>query len=82
MRKRETPCEPESYTAVAAKGPKESLHRIREGNRDAPVAVFGCSLIWLSRRTRPDVAYGVSLAASLITRDIDECNTGTRHLMQ
>ena len=36
----------------------------------------------LSCRTRPDLAYGASLAASLITRDIDECHTRTRHLVQ
>ena len=80
--RRETPCEPESYTIGTPKTPKREFS---DGEKAAEMhrlqSLVG-SLIWLSCRTRPDLAYGVSMAASVITKDLEECHLRTRHLVQ
>ena len=82
MRRRETPCEPESYTVGT---PKTLKREFSDGEKAAEMhrlqSLVG-SLIWLSCRTRPDLAYGVSMAASVITKDLEECHLRTRHLVQ
>ena len=41
------------------------------------------ALLWLSTRTRPDLSYGVSMAASVQTRDLRrELEVRLRHLLQ
>ena len=82
MRKRETPCEPGTYVAKAAETPKrEHTEKQKAAEMHQMQSLVG-SLIWLSCRTRPDLAYGVSMAASQITKDQEECHTRTRHLVQ
>ncbi len=39
-------------------------------------------MLWLSTRSRPDLAYAVSVAMSCVTRDIDQLKTRVRHLLQ
>ena len=78
----DTPCEPESYTVRTPETPRrEFSDRERAAEVHRLQSLVG-SLIWLSCRTRPDLAYGVSMAASVITRDLEECHLRTRHLAQ
>ena len=45
-------------------------------------AIVGC-LSWLAlRRTRPDIAWATSCAASLVTHDPDTCLTRVKHISQ
>ena len=85
MRRRETPCEPESYTVRTPEGSEAPKREHSEKEKAAEMprlqSLVG-SLIWLSCRTRPDLAYGVSMAASAITRDLEECHLRARHLVQ
>ena len=82
MRKRETPCEPESYVAKTPEAPRrEHSEKEKAAEMHRLQSLVGY-LIWLSCRSRPDLAYGVSMAASQITKDLEECHTRTRHLVQ
>ena len=82
MRRRDTPCEPESYTGRTPETPgKEFSEKEKAGEMHRLQSLVG-SLIWLSCRTRPDLAYGVSMAASVITKSLEECHQRTRHLVQ
>ena len=82
MRRRDTPCESESYTARTPETPRrEFSDREKAAEMHRLQSLVG-SLIWLSCRTRPDLAYGVSMAASVITRDLEECHLRTRHLVE
>ena len=40
------------------------------------------TLLWLSTRSRPDLSYAVSMAASVQTRDLRELEVRLRHLLQ
>ena len=44
-------------------------------------AIVGC-LNWISLRTRPDIAWATSIAASLITHDPDTCVIRVKHICQ
>ena len=44
-------------------------------------AVVG-ALLWISLRTRPDIAWAVSRAASYVTTDSDLCHSRVKHIMQ
>ena len=44
-------------------------------------AIVGC-LNWIALRTRPDIAWATSRAASLITHDPDLCFTRVKHICQ
>ena len=80
--KRETLCEPESYSTEMVKGTRK-VYSDSEKAKDAHRLQSSIgSLIWFSCRSCPDLAYGVSLAASLITKNIDECSARTRRAVQ
>ena len=61
------------------KSPK--LHYSSEQNVINLPAIVGC-LNWIALRTRPDIAWATSHAASLITHDPDTCFTRIRHICQ
>ena len=82
MRRRDTPCEPESYTGRTPETPgKEFSEKEKAAEMHRLQSLVG-SLTWLSCRTRPDLAYGVSMAASMTTKSLEECHQRTRHLVQ
>ena len=45
------------------------------------LAIVGC-LNWIALRTRPDIMWATSRAASLITHDPDTCLTRVKHICQ
>ena len=73
-RKRNTSGEPTHFQ----KDPPNSEHQrwIKIGQR-----ILG-GLFWLSTRTRPDLAFAVSFAAQVLTKDIELLKVKLRHLLQ
>ena len=65
--------------AVEKKNTK--LHYISEQNLINLPAMVGC-LNWIALRTRPDIAWATSRAASLITHDSDTCFIRVKHICQ
>ena len=54
----------------------EHLEWIKKGQR-----IIG-ALLWLSTRTRPDLACGVSLASQVLFKDISSLKTRLKHILQ
>ena len=79
-RKRTTTGEPEHFNKQAPLPPDHSnidhLEWIKIGQR-----VLG-AMLWLSTRTRPDLAYAVSATAQVLTRDIESLKVRLCHLLQ
>ena len=77
-RKRTTTGEPEHFNKQAPLPPDHNnidhLEWIKIGER-----VLG-AMLWLSTRTQPDLAYAVSAAAQVLTRDIESLKVRLRHL--
>ena len=65
--------------AVEKKNTK--LHYSSEQNLINLPAIVGC-LNWIALRTRPDIAWATSRAASLITHDSDTCFICVKHICQ
>ena len=57
------------------------LHYNCEQNLVNLPAIVGC-LNWIALRTRPDIAWATSRAASLITHDPDTCFIRVKHICQ
>ena len=57
------------------------LHYNSEQNLINLPAIVGC-LNWIALRTRPDIAWATSRAASLITHDPDTCFIRVKHICQ
>ena len=57
------------------------LHYDSEQNVINLPAIVGC-LNWIALRTRPDIAWATSRAASLITHDPDTCFIRVKHIWE
>ena len=66
---------------AAEKKKNTKLHYNSEQNLINLPAIVGC-LNWIALRTRPDIAWGTSRAASLITHDPDTCFIRVKHICQ
>ena len=63
---------------------KKVSPKLHYNSDQAPVnlpAIVGC-LNWIAFRTRPDIAWATSRAASLITHDPDTCFIRVKHIYQ
>ena len=58
-----------------------SLKRTKSRSLVQSSTILGC-LNWIALRTRPDIAWATSRAASLITHDPDLCFTRVKHICQ
>ena len=69
---------------VEADKVKKSSPKLHYNTDQVPInlpAIVGC-LNWTALRTRPDIAWATSRAASLITHDPDLCFTRVKHICQ
>ena len=63
---------------------KKSSPKVHYNSDDVPInlpGIVGC-LNWIALRTRPDIAWATSRAASLITHDPDTCFIRVKHICQ
>ena len=79
-RKRTTTGEPEHFQKEAPLPPDPSIPEHQEWIKRGQRILGG--LLWLSTRTRPDLAYSVSSTAQVLTRDLELLKTKLRHLLQ
>ena len=71
----------EIVDVYAAQKQNPKLHYNSEQNVINLPAIVGC-LNWIALRTRPDIAWATSRAASLITHDPDTCFIRVKHICQ
>ena len=79
-RKRTTTGEPEHFQKEASLPPDPSIPEHQEWIKRGQRILGG--LLWLSTRTRPDLAYSVSSTAQILTRDLELLKMKLRHLLQ
>ena len=79
-RKRTTTGEPEHFQKEAPLPPDPSIPEPQEWIKRGQRILGG--LLWLSTRTRPDLAYSVSSTAQVLTRDLELLKIKLRHLLQ
>ena len=79
-RRRTTSGEPEHFQKDAPLPPDPNIPEHQEWIKRGQRILGG--FLWLSTRTRPDLAYSVSSTAQVLTRDLDLLKTKLRHLLQ
>ena len=79
-RKRTTSSEPEHFQKEAPLPPNPSIPEHQEWIKRGQLILGG--LLWLSTRTRPDLANSVSSTAQVLTHDLELLKTKLRHLLQ
>ena len=79
-RSRNTPGEPEHFQKTAPVSPDPSNQEHQEWMKRGQRILGG--LLWLSTRTRPDLACAISVTAQVLTKDLEALKVRLRHILQ